>query len=319
MMVQQISKPKGRPPHPGSPKYAAYMAQKQAYALQQAGQVVDIESLQNAVKAAGGQPIPTISVAPPKTDDEIIKTISHRFDIMRNMASKAAFGTLPALIVSGAGGTGKTYNVESVLEDAAENHGVKVNIIKAKVTPVALYCQLYQYSDKNSITVLDDADAILSDEDGLNVLKAALDSSATRKISWLSSSSALNQTGTPPSFHFHGSVIFITNVNFREQVAKGGKLSMHLEALLTRCAYLDLKLHTAREIGIWIKYIIQTTGMLIQKGLNKVQEKEVIAWMDENRANLSNLSLRTANRLADYVNMEPQNWRKLAEEMEFAD
>ena len=51
------------------------------------------------------------------------------------------------------------------------------------------------------------------DDLSLNILKAALDSSKKRYISWNTDSNMLGREGIPDRFEFKGSVIFITNIN----------------------------------------------------------------------------------------------------------
>ena len=66
--------------------------------------------------------------------------------------------------------------------------------------------------------MFDDCDSILMDELSLNILKGALDSGKSRRISWKAESHKLRSEGVPNSFTFNGSVIFITNLKYEEAV-----------------------------------------------------------------------------------------------------
>jgi len=99
--------------------------------------------------------------------------------------------------------------------------------------------------------VFDDCDSILQDELSLNILKAALDSKKTRKICWNTDSYKLRNEGVPDTFNFEGSAIFITNLKFEN--VKSKKLQDHLEAIQSRCHYLDLTLDTERDKLLRIK------------------------------------------------------------------
>jgi hypothetical protein len=185
--------------------------------------------------------------------------------------------------------------------------------VKGTMSAIGLYSTLYKYSDPKSIVVLDDCDSILFNEDALNILKAALDSGKKRKISWNSDSHFLRREGVPDTFEFKGSVIFITNLKFDK--VKGNKIKDHLEAILSRCHYLDLTMDTARDKILRIKQIARDGGLFDTKGLSKEQEVEIIDFMVENQKKLREVSLRMAQKIADLRNMSKvgDRWKALAE------
>lgn len=262
--------------------------------------------------------LPVAKEDPKLTDEEIIEMISQRFDILNKIAAGACEGSVRSLIVSGAGGVGKTHTIEQKVEHYVDEGDIQAEVVKGVLTPINLYMLLYRNRHKNSVTILDDADAIFWNEDALGILKAALDSSKKRKISWLSESSALKNNDVPQTFDYHGSIIFITNIDFQSVVDGGkGKLVPHLQALMTRAIYLDLKLHTPREVGLWIDYMVQKHGILIQDGLSEDQQEDVLNFIADNRTKLRNLSIRTALKLSFMVKTSSQNWRKMAETLEF--
>ena len=165
--------------------------------------------------------------------------------------------------------------------------------------------------------MLDDADDVWFDESALSIMKAALDSSLVRKVAWMAKSPTLKEAGVENQFEYRGNMIFISNLDFRN-IAEEGKLKIapHLAALLTRSMYLDLKLHSEREVMLWIKHVIAKEGVLIQAGLNATQSAEVVEFMIENRDKISNLSLRTALKLASLYKGDPANWKKDAAVLE---
>lgn len=254
---------------------------------------------------------------PNETDEEVISKIGQRFEMLNKIARGACEGAVRSLIVSGAGGVGKTHTIEQIVEHYIEEENIQAELVSGVISPIHLYMLLYRNRTKNCVVVLDDADNIFWNEDALSILKAALDSSPKRKISWLSQSAALNENDVPQTFYYEGSMIFITNINFQAIVDGGkGKLAPHLQALMTRALYLDLKLHTARDVGLWIDYIITTNNILVQDGLTPNQQEEVLEFIAENRHRLRNLSIRTALKLAYFVKMSPDNWRSMAETVE---
>lgn len=252
-----------------------------------------------------------------ETDEEVIDRIAQRFDMLHTIARGACTGSVRSLVVSGAGGVGKTHAIEAILEYYRETKNIQSEVVRGVLSAVNLYKLLHRNRTQNCVTVLDDADAIFWNEDALSVLKAALDSSLTRKISWMSESQALKQDDVPTTFLYEGSMIFITNIDFQAYVDRGvGKLAPHLQALLTRAMYLDLKLHTERDLMLWIETVVTKNHILVQDGLKHEQEKAVLAFMKENKGNLRNLSIRTALKLASFVKMNPNKWQQMAHTIE---
>ncbi len=67
----------------------------------------------------------------------------------------------------------------------------------------------------DKIIVLDDCDSVFKDDDAVNILKGALDSYDTRKISYISTKSLKDEYGceVPRHFEFSGRIIFISNIS----------------------------------------------------------------------------------------------------------
>jgi hypothetical protein len=160
------------------------------------------------------------------------------------------------------------------------------------------------------VVVFDDCDSILLDDVALNLLKGALDSGKKRKISWLSESSTLRREGIPDQFEFKGSVIFITNLKFDKM--KSQKLRDHLDALQSRCHYLDLTLDSMRDKLLRIKQIAGD-GILFQDyNFDNDQENAIIEFMNDNKDRLREVSLRMALKIADLAKSFPNRWQMMA-------
>jgi hypothetical protein len=188
---------------------------------------------------------------------------------------------------------------------------LRAEVVKGSATPIGLYQTLYKYSDANCVVVFDDCDSILLDDVALNLLKGALDSGKKRKISWLSESSSLRREGIPDSFEFKGSAIFITNLKFDKM--KSQKLKDHLDALQSRCHYLDLTLDTMRDKILRIKQIAKDGVLFADYDFAPEVQDEIIDFMDVNQNRLREMSLRMAIKIADLRKMSVTNWKRLAE------
>jgi hypothetical protein len=255
-------------------------------------------------------------VKPQETEEEAMARIRERFEILTEMTKAATAGDIRAMIVSGPPGVGKSYGVEAEVDkaclfDKLSGKRLRAEVVKGSATPIGLYQTLYKYSDANCVLVFDDCDSILLDDVALNLLKGALDSGKKRKISWLSESSTLRREGIPDQFEFKGSVIFITNLKFDKM--KSQKLRDHLDALQSRCHYLDLTLDTMRDKILRIKQIANDGVLFQDYEFSEMQQDDIIEFMNTNQARLREMSLRMALKIADLVKSFPAKWRLMAE------
>jgi hypothetical protein len=260
----------------------------------------------------------TQAVKPVETDDEAMNRIATRFAILDEMAKATTNGGIRAMIVSGPPGVGKSFGVEQQLEKASmfdrlAGKTLKYEVVKGAMTALGLYATLFKHSDKNHVLVFDDCDSVLMDDLSLNILKAALDSGKRRRIYWNSDSSMLRREGIPDAFDFNGSCIFITNIKFENLRSK--KLQDHLEALQSRCHFLDLTIDTERDKLLRIKQVHRDTegGLFRDYGFEFDEGDQVLQFMWDNKARLRELSMRMALKVADLVKISPANWRALAE------
>ena len=250
-----------------------------------------------------------------ETDEEVMNRIEERFDILHQMTRATISGDVRAMIVVGPPGVGKSYGVEFELEksglfDKLSSRKIKYEVVKGAMTPIGLYCTLYKNSDKNNVLVFDDCDAVFQDDLSLNILKAALDSGKKRKICWNSDSSMLRREGVPDQFDFKGGCIFITNLKFDNLKSK--RMQDHLEALQSRCHFLDLTLNTMRDKFLRIKQIFRQGQLFNDYDFTPEQGDEILAFMDENKDKLREMSLRMALKLADLTKVSGVNWQALA-------
>lgn len=249
------------------------------------------------------------------TDVQVVELIRERFDVMHQMSIGATKGAVRGTIISGAPGVGKSHTVEWVLEQAAhKNPAFKSYVAKGALTAVNLYKLLWNYRHEGNVIVLDDADSIFFDNDGLSLLKAALDSGARRRICWLSESNALKADGIDTEMDFNGTLIFITNTDFQRIVDEGkSKLAPHFEAMMNRSIYVDLRLHGRRAVALWVKHIVSKNNILIDKfSLTARQQNECLDYILKNQDKLRTLSIREALKLAQFMRVDPINWERTA-------
>ena len=269
-----------------------------------------------------------------ETDAEIRQRITERFHVLRDLTTDAARGNVKGLVVWGASGMGKSYEVidslgrDSLMDklafdptDPDQNKRrigqqgrfkPRYNVVKGFSTPAALYQTLYESSEARETLVFDDCDSIFGNEDALNLLKGVLDTTGTRTISW--GTSSRNNSDIPSQFDFKGAVIFISNINFESIVEKGtARLAPHMAAIMDRCLCLDLTIDTMRERLVRIEHVSRDLRMLEQQfKLDNSQVDEVLKWTYDNARRFRNLSLRKVGQLAS-IRVGQQNWERVAE------
>jgi len=249
-----------------------------------------------------------------ESDESIINRLKERFDILTDMTKAVKQGDIRAMIVSGPPGVGKSFGVEEVLAkdglfDTLGERKPKYEIVKGAMSSIGLYAKLFEYSKAGNVVVFDDCDSILMEDLSLNILKGALDSSNRRFISWNTDSRVLRSEGIPDRFEFCAGAIFITNIKFEHVRSK--KLRDHLDALESRCHYIDLQMDTNREKILRIKQITRD-GMLDKYEFTDTTKDIIIDFIEQNQHKLRELSLRMVLKIADLRKSFPNNWESMA-------
>ena len=251
-----------------------------------------------------------------ESDEAAIERIGARFAILNEMTEAIAQDQIKGMIVSGPPGIGKSYGVEtslmkySTFDDIAGNKR-KFEVVKGAMSAIGLYKKLYQHADKGHVVCFDDCDVILYDDLALNLLKAALDTGRKRTLQWGTESRFLHAEGVPNTFDFNAGIIFITNVKFDN--VKSKKLRDHLEALQSRCHYLDLTIDSMRDRMLRIKQICRE-GLLSKYGMSKDTEDALVDFIFTNRNRLREVSLRMVLKIADLWRMAPDRYQQLAQQ-----
>jgi len=254
---------------------------------------------------------------PQETDEAAMNRIATRFEILDQMAQACIAGDIRAMIVTGPPGVGKSHGVieqmnKASLFDKISNRKPRFEIVKGAVSGIGLFATLYKYSDAKNVLVFDDCD-VFTDPDALNVLKGALDSGKKRRISWNKDSRLLRDEGVPNSFDFNGSIIFITNLNFEDR--RSNKIQAHVDALQSRCHFLDLTIETQRDKMLRIKQVHRDAdgGLFADYNFSASLADEILEFMEAHQNRLREISLRMSLKIADLIKVSANNWKLLAE------
>lgn len=259
-------------------------------------------------------PVVHIAAQSNETEEQIDIKLKKRFAILEELADAVIEGIMPAVIISGPPGLGKSYTIERKLK-AWDPEGNDHVIAKGTIGVTGLYKLLHDYREKGEVIVFDDADTIFGDSEALNLLKGACDSSDIRRLSYRKETQMVSDRfGTPldREFTFKGSVIFITNEDFDGKIARGHNLAPHFAALISRAHYIDLEMKTRKDYIVRIKQVL-AEGMLRNRGFNANDEAMIIQFVIKNQDRLRELSLRIVSKIADLVKTGKPNWEQIAE------
>ena len=221
-------------------------------------------------------------------------------------------GNCPSLIISGPPGIGKTYTVIKVVENYINyiaplmDEELTHDICSGTMTPVNLYQRLYENRSPGSILILDDIDSVFDNERSLNLLKSALDLTPGKTIGYFSESPSLRRQGIPKEFMFYGSVIFLTNIDFKNEAKT---LKPHLDALLSRSQYIDIGLKSPKEKLDWVIGVIDDTDILTD--VDDFTKETIIGFITENYETLNEVSLRMVKKIAN-LSLMGEGWQEVA-------
>lgn len=248
--------------------------------------------------------------AAPRDDAEVLKDLIKRFGMLDKLTRGCISNDIRSMIVVGAPGVGKTFTVETILENTPD---LKYEIVKGGLSAVELYKMGYRNRRPGSVVIIDDADSIFSDEEGLSILKAMCDSSSTRRVSWLKDSSTLREDEVPQTYDFQGSFIFISNIDFQRYIDTGGnKYVVHFEALMSRSLYLDLRVHDRQAISLWVEHVATHGKMFAKENVSEAVGRDILAFLKKNRDDLREYSLRTAVKLCGLAKSH-HDWKDMAQ------
>jgi hypothetical protein len=242
-----------------------------------------------------------------KYEDINYAELETRYQSVESYIQKIAIGEMRSLIVNGPAGVGKTHSVESYLKKYCSG---RYKVVTGHMTPLALYFNLYFHREENQILVLDDIDSVFKKIEAVNLLKAAMDTSPVRRISYESSTSKLTIGNVPASHEFKGGIILISNIGF-ENTQKSA-LGAHLDALKDRSYNLTISDRSKESCFKQVCFMVIKKQMLKEKKLTPSQVYSLLEYIEKNLEVLNKVSLRTATKLADLIKVCPENWIDMA-------
>lgn len=263
-----------------------------------------------------------------KSDKEILDDIQLRFDMAFKSVSSIFNGKQSAVIISGPAGCGKSYNVEKKIQEEVrtKNAEFKSTHLKgATMSYTGLYKLLWDHRD-GGVIVFDDSDKLWDDEDMMNTLKSAMDTSKNRYISTASGGrwvrDLAEEAGVEDDevrkFEFKGKIIFITNKDINGLVERQKRGFEHFSALIDRSFYIDLEMFSLRAKYLWCEHVFMN-HIAPQMGLSEELTLEILEFVSDNRDKLRDVSVRGIEVIANVASDEVyrHSWKKFIEVTRF--
>lgn len=126
------------------------------------------------------------SMADHKPSEKEMRDPDTLYGHLSQLVTMACKGTLRSLLIYGGPGTGKTHTIMQTIKEEGMTPGKDYVKIAGKASPVSIYQTLFMFREGGMI-LFDDCDSMWRNEDATNILKAALDTSPVREISWTAS------------------------------------------------------------------------------------------------------------------------------------
>lgn len=234
------------------------------------------------------------------TEEDEVKqsdfSINERFEFITELVNMVKDGVTPSMIVTGQGGLGKSYTVLENLNGMEEmeglGHGGDYLVIKGFSTAKALFRTLQTANGK--LIIFDDCDSVLKDLMSQNLLKSALDSFGTRKISW----NAESNDDLERTFEYNGKIIFISNLPYNKIP----------QSLISRSYTIDLSMTTEDKLER-MEYILPN---LVPHQLDMPEKEDALAFVKEHAESINDLNFRTLIKIAKIRKGAKGDWNKMA-------
>lgn len=244
------------------------------------------------------------------TLNDKVKYLEETMEDIYEISRRVAAGAFNSLFISGRAGTGKTYNVERAMKDEGLIDDEDFVLVSGAASVIMMYKKFFQY--RNKTLIFDDCDAVFRDENGRNLMKAALDTKKVRKISYLKKTKAvydpkdvspeeefnLQEQGiVPNSFEFAGRVIFISNLA-KDKADPDG-------AIRSRSILIDVNPDDATLMERMKKLLpyLEPTEMSME------DKEEIYDFMK----NANDVSMRTFVKAAGFKMAGLPNWKRMTQ------
>lgn len=225
--------------------------------------------------------------------------VAKRFIFMRKMIRMVRAKDCNGMIITGEGGLGKTWTIFDELVGMVE--GVDFFWYSGFSTAKGLFELLKE--NRHAFMVFDDMDTAFKDKIGKDLLKAALDSTARKRmVTWASNSTV---TESERSFEFKGTIIFLSNT----------PLMKIPQPIISRTIYVDLFMTPEEKI----EHMTNILEAIRPDILGMDEKQQALDFLDNKKMEIKDLNIRTLIHVAKFIkhlgNDEEVDWEELSEYM----
>ena len=220
-----------------------------------------------------------------------------------------------SLVLMGEPGQGKTQGVWDTLQKT----GVKFDGVNGTASAIGIYKFFYQHRDYDVI-VIDDCDSLFESEEAANILKAATDTKAVRRVTWTKQNSNLQSIDLPNSFEMTARVIIITNKNLSTPKGKRPSKSQRImKPILDRVLCFKTGLPNVEWELEYFTMMNEEQRILCFDEHDIPQEvrQEIIDFISDNLDHFEQISFRTIKMLCTIYNQHPAIWKEFALTVDF--
>jgi hypothetical protein len=235
-----------------------------------------------------------------QNDKERLEAINRKYEMMLTMA-----GDVDGMVVSGTPGIGKSFGIQQSLI----KRNINARFVKGGMSPVGLFVKLWETRASNFALVIDDCDGILYKTEGLALLKGALETSSVRPVHWEKQNTKLKEMGIPKNFDYSGKIIFITNLDF--ETVTNTRLKADLDAIRSRCFYLDMDVKSNWDKFLRTRYVVQQN--IFRDKITIEEENELLEFFETHLDVFREISIRSFEKLTELYKKFPEVWQCMAE------
>ena len=220
-----------------------------------------------------------------------ILSADEKFQMVERYTQMIVDGHINALIVYGPPGSGKSHTITSMLDSLKAKYYLFKGSIKGTYE---LAKTLYKYRD-DEILVFDDFDAVFKRKDSVNLLKAALEDTAVRQITYIDTKKVGKREKVPENFKFTSGVIVITNELRIDPAIKSRSVSI--------------------QINLSPKDMINRIESNLKNYMPELPmnlKMEVLTWMQKNSKEFRRIDFRQYKFVVSARIANPKDWQKWA-------
>jgi hypothetical protein len=213
---------------------------------------------------------------------------------LRGFVKLIKSGATNLLMLTGPGGTGKTWNLESEMQAAGLEDGLGYFKTVGAGSASATYETLYNH--RNEIILFDECDTLMNDSEVRAMIKASTDSGKIRKVSFNKKGLNYYDPATqaepdeegqlPRYFEFKGGIILVANVSLNKLDPDG--------AIRTRGFTMEIN-PTNEEMLDAISGLVQKMELPEGLTLSAKMRTEVFQFIKEHGGKKNRINLRTLN------------------------